>query len=350
MTEPSPATTPSDATWPADRAPVAILMVGSTVTAIAAELAVEMGGYEKVMAIVRRGSSTSLPEMPGGSELVDSMKFLKDFGARPKIEKCLAEITSLVGGKPFDCFIHHSTAIFAQVISSHPLCRKYFYLEEGITAMLGGRFGRPKKRRLKSGLWGLRSWLFFGGRVDKYRPFFDVESPKYGGACAVTKPAFKGFPKRIQLPYESMEATVPVPAEIIIFLDSQYVQGACSIESYITALTESLAAMPGGKATAAIKFHPAEKDSARRQRILEAVMSVEKILSLAELPADFAGERMILDPSSKVLVGTSAAGFYIGERGFPTFTFAKRIPTMDPSFGKVLASLPPAFLEVCRPI
>jgi len=336
--------------WPADRAPVAILMVGSTVTAIASELAAEMGGYEEVMAIVRRGASTGLPEMPGGSALVDGMKFLGDFGARPKINACLAKISEITGNRSFDAFIHHSTAIFAQVLVSHPLCRKYFYIEEGITAMIGGQFGRPKKRRLKSAIWGLRSRLFFDGRVDKYRPFFDTESPKYGGACAVTKSAFQGFPKRIQLPYERMEATVTPPAEIVVFLDSQYIQGACSEENYVTALTSSLAALPGGKATAAIKFHPVEKDTARRQRILDAIRSVETISSLTELPAGFAGERMVLDPSVKVVVGTSAAGFYIGERGFAAYTFAERITRMEPSFAKVFASLPPSFLEVCRPV
>jgi len=348
-TSPSDTSSP-ESTWPAERAPVAILMVGSTITAIAAELAAEMGRYDEVLTIIRRGASTSLPEMPEGSELVDSMKHLKDFGARPKVEACLKKITGIVGGRPFDCFIHHSTAIFSQVLTSHPLCRKYFYIEEGITAMLGGQFGRPKKRWLKSAVWSLRSWVFFGGRVDKYRPFFDIESPKYGGACAVTKPAFKGFPKRIQLPYERMEATVPVPAEIVIFLDSQYVQGSCSVDNYVTALTASLVALPGGKATAAIKFHPAEKDTARRQRIFDAIKGVGNIVSLVELPPEFSGERMILDPSVKIVVGTSAAGFYIGERGFDAYTFAERITKMEPSFSKVFSSLPPSFLEVCRPI
>ncbi|MFT4176370.1 MAG: hypothetical protein QM627_06905 [Luteolibacter sp.] len=340
---------PNESLWPAERAPVAILMVGSTVTAIASELVADLGGYEEVLTIVRRGASTRLPKFPGGSELVDSMKYLKNFGARPKIEECLEKITEIVDGRPFDCFIHHSTAIFAQVLSSHPLCRKYFYLEEGITAMLGGQFGRPKKRHLKRWLWHLRSRVFFSGRVDKYRPFFDTESPKYGGACALTKPAFKGFPRRIQLPYERMDATVPPPAEIVIFLDSQYIQGACQVGSYLAALTSALAALPGGKTSAAVKFHPAEKDATRRKRIFDAIRSVETIDSLIELPAGFSGERMILDPSVKIVVGTSAAGFYIGERGFPAFTFARRIVELEPSFKKIADGLPPSFLDVCRP-
>ncbi len=334
----------------AARARVAIVLVGSSITAISAELATKMGGYEKVIAIVRRGAVTTLPIAEDGSAYVDRMKYLGNFGARKEIRAVIDYITRLVGGEPFDCFIHHTTNAFSQVLSGHPLCRKYFFIEEGITALIGGQFGRPKKRTLKKLLWKIRSAIFYGGRIDKYRPFFDTSAPNYGGACAVSKSGFANLPHRIQLPYESLVATVEAPAQVVIFLDSQYFQGNCAPEDYITALAASLRNIVTEKCTAAIKFHPGEKDAVRKERFKQVIKSVETISDLTELPTSFTAERMIFDPRVKVIVGTSALGFYMGERGFPTYTFAPRLIDSSPKFAKVMKGLPKEFLEVCRPM
>lgn len=332
-----------------ERADVAIVLVGSNVTAIAAELAVQEGGYPQVFAIARRGATTSLPILPDGSALVDAMKHIRNLGARKKIRKLTERIAEITGGKPYDCFIHHSMNAFSQILSSHPLCRRYYYIEEGITAMVGRQFGRPKKRAHKKLLWKLRSLVFFGGRIDKQRPFFDVTAANYGGACAISSAAFKDFPGRIQLPYKDLPATTPVPAEVMIFIDSQYVIGNCTLEEYLGALKESLVNIVQSPATAAIKFHPAERDQKRRQRIMDEISSLPCITGLGELPPGYVAEKMAFDPATKVFIGTSSLGFYTGERGFQTYTFAPRIAAVSPKFAGIMKEFPREFEEVCKP-
>lgn len=327
---------------------LALAIVGSHTTAIAAEIAVETLGYGKPMAIIRRGSITTLPVAMDGEAWAKRLKKLPWIGARKEIQAFLDHIESMVGGEPYDCFIHHSTDPFSQLLAGHRLCRRYFYLEEGFTALLGGKFGRPKKRPFRKLGWKLRSRLFYGGKVDRYRDFFEVDSPKYGGACALSKNAFVGFPGRIQLPADHVEAASPPPAKTILFLDSQYFLGNCSTADYIAALTGCLAAVLKAPSSAAIKFHPGERDEARKRQIIAAVQAVGQIRDLTELPASFVGERMAFDPQVNIIVGTSAIGFYLGGRGFRTFTFAPRLIPASPRFARVMAGIPAGFLEVCQ--
>lgn len=332
-----------------DKSAVVIALIGSNITATAAELAVQVGGYSRPLAIVRRGTKTTLPTVPDGSAWVDRMKRMKNMGARKEIRAFERYIEELTGGERFDCLIHHSKNAFSQLLVSHRLCRRYFYIEEGITAMVGGPFGRPKKRTLKKLAWNIRSWIFYGGQVNKAREFFDTRSPKYGGACAISAAAFQEMPNRIQLPFRELSATTTAHADVMIFTDSQYRVGNCKPDDYIAALVASVAKIVTEPSSAAIKFHPAERDEALKQRFKEAIRAVPRITEVSELPPDFVAERMAFDPATKVLIGTSSLGFYLGERGFPIFTFAPRLAAKSPKFAAMMEEFPKEFRDVCQP-
>jgi len=327
---------------------VAIALVGSNTTAISAELATQAGGYEKIIAITRRGSITCLPVVQDGSTWVDRMKCLKNFNARKEIKAFNEHITKWVGGQPYDCFIHHSQNAFSQLLSAHPLCAHYFYIEEGITAIIGGPFGRPKQRKLKQLVSRLQSLIFYGGKVDKYRPFFDTTHRNYGGALALSKCAFRGFPKRVILPFKDLKSIVEVPADVMIFLDSQYIIGNCDSDQYLAALTAGLSNIISSKSIVAIKFHPSEKNLERRERFKAEILKITEISSLIELPSDYIAERMAFDPNTKVLIGTSSLGFYTGERDFQTYTFAPRLAASSQKYAQIMNEFPPEFLQLCK--
>lgn len=334
----------------ASKSEIALAIIGSHTTAISAELVAELGIYPEFAVITRRGATTLLPVVLNGDEWGGRLKHPGVLGARKLIQGFLDEISSLTGGRHFDCFIHHSKDPFSQLLSGHPLCRKYFYLEEGFTALTGGTFGRPKKRPFQKLIWNLRSRIFYQGRINRYRDFFDTSAPNYGGVFALSTGGFKNFPGRVQLESKHLSLAVPLPSSLMIFLDSQYFLGNCSEESYIQALCESLRVIAGARRTAAIKFHPAENDSLRKKRIMEAVRALGVIHDLIELPASFVGERVEFSADAAVLVGTSALGLYLGERGFQTFTFAPRIALTSAKYAKVLEGIPQEFREVCQSI
>ena len=329
---------------------IALAIVGSHTTAIAAELVAELEIYPEFLAICRRGATTSLPVALNGDEWGGRLKHPGYLGAGKLIREFLDEITGMTGGRRFDCFIHHSKDPFSQLLSDHPLCRKYFYIEEGFTALTGGTFGRPKKRPMRKLMWNLRSRIFYKGRINRYRNFFDTSAPNYGGVFALSKGGFKNFPGRVQLESRHLSLAIPLPSPLMIFLDSQYFLGNCTEEAYVGALCESLRVIAGARASAAIKFHPAESDPERKQRIMEAVRSLGGINDLIELPASFVGERVEFSADATVVVGTSALGLYLGERGFQTFTFAPRIAPSSAKYAKVLEGIPEEFREVCRSI
>jgi hypothetical protein len=329
---------------------IALAIVGSHTTAIAAELVAELGIYPEFAAISRRGATTSLPVVLNGDEWGRRLKHPSLLRAGELIQGFLDEISVLTRGRPFDCFIHHSKDPFSQLLSNHPLCRKYFYIEEGFTALTGGTFGRPKKRPLQKLIWSLRSLMLYKGRINRYRDFFDTAAPNYGGVFALSKGGFKNFPGRVQLESLSVSLAIPVPSPLMIFLDSQYFLGNCTEAAYVTALCDSLRVIADSGTSAAIKFHPAERDPVRRQRIMEAVRALEGINDLIEVPASFVGERMQFSADAKVLVGTSAIGLYLGERGFRTFTFAPRIALTSAKYAKVMEGIPDEFREVCQKV
>jgi len=329
---------------------IALAIVGSHTTAIAAELVAELGIYPEFLAICRRGATTSLPVALNGDEWGKLLKHPCYLGAGKLIRGFLDEMGGLTGGRSFDCFIHHSKDPFSQLLSNHPLCRNYFYIEEGFTALTGGAFGWPKKRRLQKLVWNLRSRIFYQGSINRHRDFFDTSAPKYGGVFALSKGGFKNFPGRVQLNPWGVTLAIPLPASLVIFLDSQYLLKNCTEEDYVTALCDSLRVIAGSGKSAAIKFHPAERDQARKQRVMKAVRALGEIDTLIELPASFVGERMEFSADAMVVVGTSAIGLYLGERGFQTFTFAPRIAPTSAKYAKVMGEIPREFREVCRSI
>jgi hypothetical protein len=228
------------------------------------------------------------------------------------------------------------------------LCRRFFYIEEGFTALTGTTFGRPRRRPLQKLIWNLKSKLFYGGRINRYRDFFDTHATNYGGVYALSKSAFKDFPARIQLSSSHVSMPSPLPAGLMVFLDSQYIIGNISEEAYTKALVDCLSHVIGGETSAAVKFHPGEKDFERKSRIIRAIETIQGITGLKEIPPEYVAERMVFDENAKVVVGTSAIGLYLGSRGFQTYTFAPRLVPTSERFAKVFQQIPAEFLEVCH--
>ncbi len=327
---------------------VALAIVGSNITAIAAELVAETAGYDRVLAISRRGSLTSLEIVMNGDPWGARLKKLGWMRARKVIDEFYAEISVIVKGEAYDCFIHHSTDPFSQLLSSHPLCRNYHYIEEGFTALIGGRFGRPKKYPMKEWVWKQKSRILYGGLIDRSRPFFDIRCSNFGYAYALSKDAFGGFPRRVQLPFVEMAANLAVPADINIFLDSQYLIGNCTADDYIQALIECLTALIQTRSSVAIKFHPNEKNSDSKARMIKLIESLDNVSEVIELPQSFIGERMCFEPHAKIIVGTTALGFYLGERKFETYSFVGRLVGKSQRFDRVIEEIPEGFWRVVK--
>ena len=334
----------------ADTPHLGISITGSNLTAVAAELLATVGPYREMKAITRRSTQTSLPVLFDGDAWGEKLKKMSPFSARGQIRAFQDEITRLTQGEKYDCFLHHSKDPFSQLLAGHPLCRRFFYLEEGFTALTGNTFGRTGSNQFQKLLWRVKSPLFYSRLIDKYRSFFDTKDRKYGGVYALSKHAFKGFPGRIQLPANEIIADLPLPGEIVIFLDSQYFLGNCTEEAYTRALLAGLVNLLDRPTQIAMKFHPSETLPERKQRIMESILGLPDVAGLTEVPGDFIGERMTFAVGTRILVGTSAIGYFLGERGFSSFSFAPRLKSASEKYGKMLKQIPPEFSKVCQSI
>ena len=345
MTEKKPRPLRTQAPQPS----LALAITGSNLTAMVAEAVAATGIWRDVWAITPRQTPTTLPILIADDPWARRLKQLGLIGGKRHIRAFEKHIAALTGGRTYDCLLHHHKDPYAQLLSSHPLCRKFFYLEEGLTAQIGGPLGRSKPRVSKKLLWRLKSILCYAGRIDKYREFHDIRAANYGGVFALSRSAFSGYPGRVQLSAAAIAADVPAPADVVIFLDSQYFRGNCTADAYLLAMTGCLAAILDRRSTVAIKFHPAENDAGRKGRMLDAIAALTHVGDLRELPPDFVGERMACHRDTKVVVGTTALGFYLAERGCQTFTFAPRLAESSVRYDRLLRQLPDEFLRLCQP-
>lgn len=327
---------------------LALAMVGSNLTAIAAELVAASGRYDRVLAIPRRGAKTSLPTAFDGHEWAERFRQEGAFRLIGRIREFDERLSGFLQGERFDALLIHSSDPLSQLLSSHPLCARFYYLDEGFTALTGDKFGRPRKRPRQKALWALKSALLYRNRINRYRVFFDRQAPNYGGAYALSKASFKDFPGRVQLSLNDLPATAAAPGDVVVFLDSQYFIGNCEPADYLRAVTDCLSRVVTRPSTVAVKFHPAERDDDRREKMKQAIRELPHVTAVVELPAGFIGERMAFDPDQIVIVGTSALGLYLGDRGFRTYTFALRLVDASPRYAAVVREIPPQFLEVCR--
>jgi len=263
-----------------------------------------------------------------------------------------AYFSNLSEGKPFDVLICHSYDSFSQLLITHPLCRKFFYIEEGLTASVGKQMGRPTNgfTPLKRSIWRVKSRLFYQGRITKYSShFYDTRKAKYGGVYALSPSAFIGFPGRIQLDFQNLPSNgEALKADLLILLDSQYFIGACRAEEYKQALLECVRNIAEEGDIIAVKFHPAEKNVVRKMDLKAALLSIPGISSLHELPGEFIAERMPYSSDVTVIVGTTALGLYMGNRGFRTVTFARRLVPFSEKIAAFINDIPQPFFAVCE--
>lgn len=327
--------------------PLALAVIGSNLTAVVAESVAATTRYREFRAITRRATRTSLPVATAGDEWAAKLKQLPWLRARRDIAAFRQHIHDLTNGRPFDAFLHHSVDPYSQLLAGHPLCRRYFYLEEGFTSLVGGKFGPPKHVACKRLLWLIKSSLVYAGAVRKYAAFHDLTSPKYGGVYALSKDAFQGFPGRVQLPPRSAAAEATIAERVLVVLDSHYLIGNCAVDDYLGVMVGELAKLLDETADVAVKFHPRDTDAARRRMIVERIASVPRVRGVRVLPNEFVGERMGFDANVKVLVGTSALGYYLADAGFETHTFAPALAQRVPRFQPVADLLPQAFLNAC---
>lgn|GEM_PF-2871161 len=327
-------------------------VINSNITAIAAEMAAALHPDATFMAIPRRGCTTTLPLAGDGEKLELQFRPNGILESFQRISAFDAYFSHLSEGRPFDVLICHSYDPLSQLLITHPLCHKFFYIEEGLTASVGKRMGRPSNgfTALKRSLWKVKSRIFYQDRITKYSShFYDTRKAKYGGVYALSQSAFIGFPGRIQLDFRNLPPTGDsLKADLLILLDSQYFIGGCHYEEYKQALLACVRNIADEGDAIAVKFHPAEKAIERRMDLKAALLSIPGISSLHELPGEFIAERMPYNSDVTVIVGTTALGLYMGNRGFRTVTFARRLAPFSENIAAFINDIPQSFFAVCE--
>lgn len=323
-----------------------IAMVGSNITSIAAELVAAEFSITHIKAITRRGCATSLEILCDGDAWSRNISAASAFRAMEEINRFDRFIQSAVAGRHFACLLSHSSDILSQLLISHPLCDAFYYIEEGLTSITGGKIGIQRNRPVKKIVNRFKCQAFYGGRMNRHSELYLPEHPKYDGCFALTTYGFNGFPRRKQLSMNQLQPLEKTGADIVVLLDSHYIIGNCNLEEYIASLHDVTAELIHGEKRIAVKFHPNENDPDRKHQIIRALSEFNHPTTVSELPAGFVAERLDYHEETLIVVGASSLGLYLSQRGFKTVSFARHLAAHSARFSQVATSLPEVFLRL----
>lgn len=234
-------------------------------------------------------------------------------------------LDELTAGRRFLAYLPHTRQIVYQETLSHPRCEGYLFLEEGFTSMAwstGWGETPPFMKRLLNRLRG----AMVGSAYRFSRPLFDIASPGFRGAFAISKQAFSGMSGR----HDVSSSLAPLkPADghrrIFVILDTSYLHRGIRWDDYCRELVDAVRRLqPDGFAAILVKFHFA--DSLRVKRFEEIRRTLEDLpgVTTSLLPPEISVEET-LRSGDAVVFGVSSLGYYAALMGARVVCFAPQV-------------------------
>ncbi len=235
--------------------------------------------------------------------------------------------------------IPHSNDYRYHVLLTHPLCKGFYYLEEGKLSCAGNP---PPKRTWKKPLLGLAHRYFLSGRVPAFPPPFSVAHPNYKGAVAFSRFAFKGFRNRIELPLPFEKKPELAHFNPILVLGPYVEFGELPFEVDVQAISEVLAYLKSRKVGRLyVKFHPAQVKAGQPAPAIRKILdSQSPELIWEEIPSGISLEEIAVSAQPDIYLATSSVAIYAQAAGAGVYTYGPRLVALYPRFKPVWEDLP----------
>lgn len=255
-----------------------------------------------------------------------------------------SELERMTEGGPFHAYIPHTQRLMYQEVLAHPLCQGYCFVEEGFTSMsweVLQTANLPLKKRLQN---KMRSW-WVDSAFDAERYMFDVSDPKFRGAVAISRNAFRGMEHVTDVSEEIHHYTRgEEPSRWFVVLDTSYLHRGILWQDYEDALVDAIAEASAEKPDVIVKFHFVDDKAVEHFEAIRARVE-DKVGELTCVGRDFSVEEA-LRANDVVVFAVSSLGYYVSLFGGAVHCFANRIRGLDVSVWIKEGRLPEDFRKV----
>lgn len=259
-------------------------------------------------------------------------------------------IDDLSGGE-FRCYFPHTYSEFASLASSHPLCRGYSLMEEGLWSYFPvEKMNEVVPPTILGWKQRLLSHVFYMGRFkDRYFCKDD-----YLSVYCTSEKAFPGFARKIvvDLAFPSSREDVPHSqgsTRKVIVLDSVVETRVVTEHDFMLGFDQLLDKMTGRLGEGEIvylKRHPYQYVKPEFSDRLIAYLK-KKIADheVQELAGDVSLEKMALTDQVEFYLNVSSVSIYAGRLGSKVYSYARSIGCSSPEFMRRVEGLPEIFHE-----
>jgi hypothetical protein len=251
------------------------------------------------------------------------------------------EITELMDGETYHCYISHTYYDFARLIVTHPKCSGFSYMEEGLTSYYQpGEIAKAYTPWSFPGRVKLLRKLFFGRRLEDKIGFF---ADDYEVCYGFTEESFPGWRDKVAIGIDKLFPTIkkdkPDHPPVLVF-DALVELGMTTADLLCEAIDQFFqVCKKKGDTTIYFKFHPGQNEEQSIKVIREA-MARHPELNLHQLAKEVCLEDLFTDYHLKVFVFNSASGLYAALVGQEVASLNPLLESVDPSYRKSSQALP----------
>jgi hypothetical protein len=250
-----------------------------------------------------------------GTPNLDSIR--KILALRSELSSRDREIDALVSGEPFVCYLPHTYYDFADLVVSHPRCRGFSYIEEGLTS-----YYRPGEIDAAYPPWRfaarsiLLRLLCFPRRLRRTVTFFRND---YVSVYGFGGNSFPGWSRKVELPksdlFGTITSVVPDGSPILVF-DALVELKRTDIQTMCNALDEFLNTLVKRECRELrYKFHGVQSVKSSIGAIKQVFSKHQESIRLIELDPSTCLENLFATSNSTVFVFNSASGIYASLAG-----------------------------------
>lgn len=274
------------------------------------------------------------------------MHVLRSVGATRDADK---EIHELARDKSFHAYIPHSYFPPIQWAISHPLCKGFSYIEEGVTSYFAfGEFDRaypprelPRKAALACRiLYGKRLprvFTFFQEGYDKVYGFFDSSFPSWERKVTIGPSGF------IDSDQNRTKGDSP-----ILVLDAMVELGMLTAKALEVGVVDFLDDLVNaGTHSLRFKLHPGQKEESK-SALMRAMKKFSDKIHFTEIARAVSLEEIFSKEDSEVFVFNSAAGLYASQAGLKVFSINEYVSRYDQAYAAEVGCLPEIYQRIVR--
>ncbi len=324
-----------------------LFLVHSNITDIVAQQIVKQYELpvEDVIFLLARNQHSNFKnkiKFPYSHFPIDSFKvsffFWKNWRKLKNIDNWINELTAK---QAFHFYTPQSGMNVFYLITSHPLCKGFSYIEEGLASYK--RFKQIKNPKANSKLRDLLYYINFKGRSKSVKHFFDLDHPKLLDSYGLSELSFPDLKKKqiIEKPFKNNKLNTKAEAENILILGPYIEFGEIKKEILLEALGELFDWMFQIKIDALnIKFHPAQDESISINPILDLFSSYKNKINFNILEDHFILEKYAFENKVDFYIVISSLAIYANVSGNKVYSIAERIASKQSNYQKHIDSMP----------